>query len=894
MQNQNSKFNFSLTPDLSDPDTTSIPEFESILSPAATQPDTSIQNFDYNENLLQPLSFSISDRLSDAELFYPAQYYQNWVERTNTPAVPSAYISDSTTHRNAADTINLKKFPDYNPLQTYNLPRTPVPTAKTTTTTPAAPTPAPSKTPQTPAAKPVNQNMTDTATKPQAATNTAQTNDLATPDVTLQLPEKAPETTFVSASKAPLPNSMESDISDLPQKLADYNRLKKRQAEKGDLSPQEINELNTLIKNEEKYNRINDESLQSINNDSKARNEALAAGIKIFNMDEYHYELYSGGGESYLADSTLRKSLIAQIHIFCKDHNLDPNEFISYTAKIAPKFSTSIGYSGGTIDTDELFNLALNQELNYRKENADKLIHFNATLQRIVTPVLTELNTRYQDNNERLIPRKVEPFISGIFRELHDVAEQLNYSHLSGTIDLIRHKMSHSNSEINTRYKEFLKANNYRPTRSSCLRYIEEELRLASANPDIEQRAIEQQPMLDQVLEEHSIQTANNEVAALTRITPDATLPAALTVIDNYRQPFIHDQAVPASTVFNAKNTRLTSLLCTNSVFPEEVVNSKFNSYYLTYNNAGLDNPAIDSLQTMLIQKQYPEVYKQALNYLNTGDTENYASTMAYLATIVDSNEELKNQAQSLYITTNSQTKLDLAKKIIASDPVAIDKLRPYFDPTKSDAENIQMLRLDASDKLIQLESEVESAAETAKYIKNDTLIQYLKPGLYIAGLKMLRMLGADNVQATINEINKGADDAIAMIDGDAARFIAGFMKDNAADIVLISAAFATGGTAIAPALARLEAIYGSTQKVQQIQETCKKISSKGLPPQQLAQEIFIALTSFGISDYVDSATAKKLTTIMVPHFGKNIAEQSTNVALTGAKYANYYYTNNN
>ncbi len=889
MQNQNSKFNFSLTPDISDPETTYISEFESILSPTVTQPDTSIQDFDYNKNLLQPHSFSISDSISDAELFYPAQYYQDWVERTNTPAVPSAYISDSTTHRNAADKINLKKFPDYNPLQPYNLPTKPVPTAKTATTTPAAPTPAPTNTPQTTAAKSVNQNMTNTATKPQAASNTAQTNYLATPDVTLQLPEKAPETTFVSASKAPLPNSMESDISDLPHKLADYNRLKKRQAEKGDLSPQEINELNTLIKNEEKYNRINDESLQSIMNDCNARKEALIAGIKVFNMDKYHYERYSGGGESYLANLTLSKSLIAQIHIFCKDHNLDPNEFISYTAKIAPKFSISIGYSGGTIDTDKLFNLALNQELNYRKENAGKLIHSNATLKHIVTPVLAELYPQYHDNTERLIPRKVEPFISRILRELHDIAEQVNYQHLSGTIDLMLNKMSHSDSEINTRFKEFLKANNYRPTRTSCLHYIEEELRLASSNPNIEQRAIEQQPVLDQFLNEHSIQTANNEVVELTRITPDATLPAALTIINNNSQPFIHDQAVPASTIFNAKNTQLTSLLCKNSVFPEEVVNSKFNNYYLTYNNGGQDNPAIDSLQTILVQKQYPEVYKQALNYLNTGDTENYASTMAYLATIVDSNEELKKKAKALYITTNAQTKLDFAKQIVAGDPVAIDKLRPYFDPTKSDAENIQMLKLNARDKIIQLDSEVESAKETAKYIENDNLIQYLKPGLYIAGLQMLRMLGADNVQATINEINKGADDAIDMIDGDAARFIAGFMKENAADIVLISAAFATGGTAIAPALARLEAIYGATQKVQKIQETCKKISAKGLPPQQLAQEIFIALTGFGISDYVNSEIAGAFAKAITPYVRENIAKQTIKGASIGGKYAINY-----
>ncbi len=142
----------------------------------------------------------------------------------------------------------------------------------------------------------------------------------------------------------------------------------------------------------------------------------------------------------------------------------------------------------------------------------------------------------------------------------------------------------------------------------------------------------------------------------------------------------------------------------------------------------------------------------------------------------------------------------------------------------------------------------------------------------------MLRMLGADNVDTTIDETNKGADDAIDMIDGEASKFIAGFMKENAADIVLIGAAFATGGTAIAPALAQLEGIYGTAQKIQQIQETYRELKAENLPPEQLARKMTEALISLGISDYVNSEIAGAFAKAITPYLGENIAENGVNL----------------
>ncbi len=144
-------------------------------------------------------------------------------------------------------------------------------------------------------------------------------------------------------------------------------------------------------------------------------------------------------------------------------------------------------------------------------------------------------------------------------------------------------------------------------------------------------------------------------------------------------------------------------------------------------------------------------------------------------------------------------------------------------------------------------------------------------------------------MQATINEINKGADDAIDMIDSEASKFIARFIKDNAADIVLISAAFATGGTAIAPALARLAGIYGSAQKIQQIQETYRELKAENMPPEQLARKMTEALISLGISDYVNSEIAGAFAKVITPYVGKTNANAGIDLFQIGFGYATNY-----
>ncbi len=153
----------------------------------------------------------------------------------------------------------------------------------------------------------------------------------------------------------------------------------------------------------------------------------------------------------------------------------------------------------------------------------------------------------------------------------------------------------------------------------------------------------------------------------------------------------------------------------------------------------------------------------------------------------------------------------------------------------------------------------------------------------------MLRMLGADNVQATINAINKGADDAIDMIDEEVSKFIARFIKKNAADIVLIGAAFATGGTAITPALAQLKGIYGTAQKIQQIPETYRELKARNMPPEQLARKMTEALISLGISDYVNSEIAGAFAKAITPYVGKSKANAGIDLFQIGLGYATNY-----
>ncbi len=96
------------------------------------------------------------------------------------------------------------------------------------------------------------------------------------------------------------------------------------------------------------------------------------------------------------------------------------------------------------------------------------------------------------------------------------------------------------------------------------------------------------------------------------------------------------------------------------------------------------------------------------------------------------------------------------------------------------------------------------------------------------AGYKMLEMLGSEDAQRIVGELNLGAENAIGTLDSGTARFVARFLKDNAVDIVLLAAACATGGTALAPAISRLSTTLGVVGNIQQIQDKYRQLKREG------------------------------------------------------------------
>ncbi len=745
--------------------------------------------------------------------------------------------------------------------------------------------------------------MTNTATKPQAA-NTSQTNDLVIPAHTQQNSDQKDKNASKLYSPQLMPTSQNGNngyimnITDssstsgtktirlsqedshtyyLLDKLQYYNELKTKQDANTSLTPQETKELNTLEVFIYDYDTKNDKSLKSIFNSAVSRENAISSVIEMKSLlqnNKTYYSPATGSPAPVIVKDPRYYELEKIAYNYCLSNNLDYNKFTNDALKLSSSIIKTIHEDNTiTFDWKKLLRLSIFQELDYLAQNKGKLIPATSTLTQISTPVFKQLYENCQDDKLKLIPRNVTPYAISILNKLLDTAAENHYPHQTGTINLLKEKFLHPDGDFKIRFDQLLKDTNNSPTRYQITFFTENELRRTSTNPNIEQRATEKKDLYIKALNQASSKASATKLKELQSYSPDSTVPTAMNLIQN---TLSNSTTETLTSLDNNNTTALLSLLSENSGIAMDKIRNKFTENTIFFKSYVDGDRYVDLPQLELINKEYPNQYKIAENYLNTNDKATFITIVSYLETLSESKEELSKMQQLVAFSDGIPEKVNFNKRIISGDTDAIEQLRPYFDKTKTDAENIQIFQLNARDQKIHLDSEENSAQDTIDYVKHNNLIQYIKPGLEIAGLKMLRMLGADNVQATINEINKGADDAINMIDGKATKFIARFIKKNAADIVLISAAFATGGTAIAPALAQLEGIYGTAQKIQQIQETYRELKAENLPPEQLARKMTEALISFGISDYVNSEIAGAFAKAITPYLGENIAENGT------------------
>ena len=103
--------------DFSGEDTSSADEGhidnESVLTFSPGDPGYERQNTFSTDYSMKEPSFKLEPGLTDEELFFPTEYYRDWVRVKKEPAIVSREVEDSYDHNIANDKINKSYFPDW-------------------------------------------------------------------------------------------------------------------------------------------------------------------------------------------------------------------------------------------------------------------------------------------------------------------------------------------------------------------------------------------------------------------------------------------------------------------------------------------------------------------------------------------------------------------------------------------------------------------------------------------------------------------------------------------------------------------------------------------------------------------------------------------------------------
>ncbi len=155
-----------------------------------------------------------------------------------------------------------------------------------------------------------------------------------------------------------------------------------------------------------------------------------------------------------------------------------------------------------------------------------------------------------------------------------------------------------------------------------------------------------------------------------------------------------------------------------------------------------------------------------------------------------------------------------------------------------------------------------------------------------IAGFKMLDMLGSEDAQRIVAELNLGSENAIKTMDSGTARFVARFLKDNAVDIVLLAAACATGGTALAPAISRLSTTLGVAGNIQQIQDKYRQLKREGATEEEIIASLAREVALIKVNGFTTSIVGGGMQRVVEPVAGTRGAKLMGDLGVkVGASY---------
>lgn len=124
-----------------------------------------------------------------------------------------------------------------------------------------------------------------------------------------------------------------------------------------------------------------------------------------------------------------------------------------------------------------------------------------------------------------------------------------------------------------------------------------------------------------------------------------------------------------------------------------------------------------------------------------------------------------------------------------------------------------------------------------------------------------------------INEIERGANNAIDMMDSEAAKFVARFLKDNITDIVLIAATAASGGTGIAAFLSQMKLNRKYAKAIIKVVDAYRDGSHQGLTQRERMNKLTIAILEACFSLQIKPELSEKFTNALAPLLGETAAK---------------------
>ncbi len=860
---------------------------------------------------------------SDGEIFYPDLFYRDHIKVNMTPAVPSLQLRDSAAHRRAADVLNRQYFPgifakpeeiskDYGfPMPKQSVERSP------------------------------RSRKEKTENRVQAELGVMDGNDSAATDVkygsgytaaVTDLPEGIPESTSdtvrqqttLSGENKNEGKSLDDRDSGVYLEIPDFKESDKTRKIYFNSSQkeqyqfhQQMENLNQKIENKESltsqdiknyeqlkaytrsYNVNNSISFNQVHNETKYLANVLKLLIENKKYQERLLSLNTNNDDDnklYQNLITLEVANIAEIKEYTKNNHVHMSDLKKLAGTWFPEVTASMDLDdaiNSKILFDKCLVIRINAESDPNSINFKRFIGIN----NVFEPIYDDLEKRYSnENSDSLVcnNQSINIELIVISHMVEDSAWRLRYPYHYELKREICDKFANSDDYPELAEKVRLIGRLPLEERKKALiNMVRSEINNFVDNMQDDVRGAECKQSFDNKITEEASKQVEPRSNKIKKLDPEQTIAGMLESLKNYGQPvFSSVDADGVSTYSESEATihKFKKMLSNNSVMSEDEIEKDLTSNFYLYKDPKLDTDKHEVL--IRLQEQYPEEFEIIYKYYNDRNNEVFALGISYLIAlnkVRESNNFEISVVKFRVIPKEEKRILDL---IIAGDSDTINQFRQDFDKGKSYEENLRILQRNAREKLPKVEFEMRAAENAIEHIRKDNLIQYINTGFFIAGFKMLDMLGSEDAQRIVAELNLGSENAIKTMDSGTARFVARFLKDNAVDIVLLAAACATGGTALAPAISRLSTTLGVAGNIQQIQDKYRQLKREGATDDELVFGVIGEIARMQVKEYGFSKGSDRVKPMLKKGLGEKGGEAVTEIGISALNSGFNQYMN--